>query len=74
LARDRKNNWDVEVESVVVAADGGVLVVFGEEVAVESGGLDGVVVAWGGLIDAAASMMTILVEVAVRPFWSVATY
>ena len=74
MARDRKNYWDVEVDTVVVAADGGVLVVFGEEVAGESGGLDGVVVARGGLIDAAASMMTILVEVAVRPFWSVATY
>jgi len=34
LARDRKNYWDVEVDTVVVAADGGVLVVVEEEVAV----------------------------------------
>jgi hypothetical protein len=63
---------------VVVASDaagGGVLVVVGEEVAVESaGGLDAVEVAGTGLADGAASMMTVLVEVAVRPAWSVATY
>jgi hypothetical protein len=49
------------------SADGGVLVVVEEEVAVESdGGLDGVDVADTGLVEGAASMMTVRVEVAVR--------
>ena len=65
MARDRKNYRDVEVDTVVVAADGGVLVVFGEEVAAEfCGGLDGVEVACGGLVEGTASMMTVLVDVA----------
>ena len=34
MARDRKNYWDVEVESVVVAADRGVVVVVEEEAGV----------------------------------------
>jgi hypothetical protein len=51
-----------------------VLVAVGEGVAVVGvslvGGLD---VADTGLVDDAASMITILVDVAVRPFWSVTT-
>jgi hypothetical protein len=47
-------------------------VVFGEEVASEFvGGLDGVEVACGGLVEGAGSMMTVLVDVAVRAMPSV---
>jgi hypothetical protein len=60
-----------EVASVVIASDApgsGVLVVVGEEVAVESdGGLDGVDVAGTGPGEGAASTMTVLVDVAVWP-------
>jgi F0F1-type ATP synthase epsilon subunit len=66
-----------EVAWVVVPANAGragVLVVVGEEIAVESdGGADGVDVACGGLVEGAGSMMTVLVEGAVRPVWSVTT-
>jgi hypothetical protein len=61
----------VEVALVVVAFDAGVGVV---EVAVESdGGLDELDVDDTGVVDDAASMITVLVDVAERPFWSVTT-
>jgi hypothetical protein len=59
----------VEVDTVVVAADGGVLVVFGEEVAVVEASVAG-----AGLVEGGGSMMMVRVEVAVRPALSVTTY
>jgi hypothetical protein len=62
---------------VVAFASGGlcvgVLVVVEEEVAVGGGGLGGVDVADTGLVDDAASMITVLVDVAERPLWSMTT-
>jgi hypothetical protein len=54
----------VEVALVVVAGDGEALGMFGEEVAVELGGVEGRARSW---------MMTVRVEVAVRQFWFLAT-
>jgi len=53
-------------------ADGGALL-FGEEVAVESGGFDGGEVACPALVEGFASTMTVRVDVAVIPALSVAT-
>jgi hypothetical protein len=76
--------WALDVALVVAAgADGGVAVVgdsYGEvevavvELSVVGGGLDGVGVADTGLVEGAGSTMTVLVDVAARSVWSVATY
>ena len=63
----------VVAASDVPPADGGVMVVVEEEVAVESDGEFGGVDPVGDSAESGARTITVLVDVAVRPVWSVAT-